>query len=149
MKLIAYSFAALLLFVASCKTVSTTTGQKVSKVTITDPGELFSTYNLEGDDEAVKAINSIKGINASGKEDIYKYSQEENWPAGMATLDGRLSNREEIKKYNAYLLTSFTTASGRKVNILEVPKEKNGHMKGEMALDRTIYIVITDMGIKK
>ncbi len=148
MKLIAYSFAALLLFVASCNTFKTTTGAKLKPVTITDPGELFSTFDLEGTEAAVSAINALTTVSADEKKDIYKYSQEGNWPGGMATLDDRLKNREEIKKYNAYFLTSFA-AGDRTVNILKVPMSKNGHMKGAMGLDHDIYIVITSLGIKK
>jgi hypothetical protein len=149
MKLFAYSFAALLLFVASCKTMSNVTGTKLSKVTITDPGELFSTYELEDDAAGVAALNALPGLSAEEKADIYKYSTEANWPTGMATLESRQKNRELIKKYNAYMLTSFTNSSNRKISILEVPKSKNSSISGEMALDHDIYIIITDMGIKK
>ena|ERR1044072_2525223 len=149
MKLIACSFVALLLFAASCNTISNTAGTKFKKVTITDPGELFSTYHLKEDPDAVAAINAVKGITESEKDDIYKYATEENWPDGMATLQARLDNREEIKKYNAYLVTSFLTHQNKKMHIIKVPQSKNAHMKGKMALDHDIYIVISDLGIRK
>jgi len=146
MKPIAYFFSALLLFAGACKTQQAATGSSLKKVTITNPGELFSTYDLGGDLEAVAAIDALTGYTAEQKEEVYKYSNEEEWPEGMKSLDSRTTNREQIKKYKAYLLTSFPNDSRGTLYILKIPQADNSSVKGSMALSHDIYIVMTEKG---
>lgn len=148
MKQIFFTCATILLLSIGCKIFETKTIQSLKAVSITDPGEIIAPYNLREDTAAAAAVNSLPAYTAKQKEEVFTYCREIHWPTGMASLPNRQRNREYIKKYQAYLLTSFNHATKGTLNILLIPKEQNNSVTAPMALEHDIYIVITSKGIE-
>lgn len=147
MKLFSLSLITLLLAV-SCKHVKPLATSDLPEVTIVNVGELMSTYKLQQDTAAVNAINKIAGLSSTDKENIYKYSNEANWPAGINSLVKRAQNAETIKTYRAFKLASFAHASKGTMYILKIPMTENAGMTGDFALSNDIYFVMSAGGFQ-
>lgn len=102
---------------------SASSSSSSKSVTVTDYEELYSTYTLTSDEE-----NQIRNaVGSSTLNDIKRYSQEDEWPSGMKTLDGRNNNRSKMYDYNI----SYVCNVGDKV-VVKVPVSKNSHMPYDM-----------------
>ena len=108
---------------------------------ISDPGELYSTYDLTADAAARATIQAQ--TSAALLQDILIYSNERSWPSGIATLDGRIARREQIQDYRVYAIARFND----KV-VLRVPAAENQHMPANMRPARDIYFIFGQGGIQ-
>ena len=117
-----------------------TMGKKFVVVTITDPGELYSTYELN--DEEAAALKKEFG------EDLFKditgKYNEGAWPSKFGDFDTRIENEETTKKYKVFLVKEF---DGK--NLLVVPAKYNKGMGEGFAPDSDFYLVIGDKGLNK
>jgi hypothetical protein len=112
--------------------------QEISVLTITDPGELYSTFDFStADKDAVIAavgIDRFEAINLS--------CHENQWPSGIANLDSRNENRDKIKQYHITLVTTLGEKS-----IVEINSVDNNHMPADMLAPSSFYFVIGSGGL--
>lgn len=112
---------------------------QLKAVHITDSGELYSTFNLEGDEDAKAELRKV--VSAYELTNIIKYSVEDNWPSGIATLSARDENRPKIALYHTYLLGTFDSKG-----VLVIPADENKHMPSNMLPSRDIYFIMGNSG---
>ena len=115
-------------------------GVKCQSVTITDPGELYSTYEFS-EEEAAEI--KLKLGDKLYKDIIAKYN-ESAWPEKLGDFDTRIENEDKTKKYKVFLLHAF---DGK--NVLVVPAKLNKGMGEGYTSSSDFYIVIGDEGLKK
>ncbi|MCC6760919.1 MAG: hypothetical protein IT252_06860 [Chitinophagaceae bacterium] len=103
---------------------------------IKDPGQLYSTYDLEKDESGIASLLRNTYGTAAGNE-ILKRAVETGWPSGISTFTGRNSYREGFINFVAYYIADIGTD---KV-LLWIPMNKNGHMPAACRGDNDIYMV--------
>ncbi|MFN8287567.1 MAG: hypothetical protein U0V74_12470 [Chitinophagales bacterium] len=119
---------------------TTVSAQKGVRMKITDSGDLYSTYDIEGTSEAV---SEIKRVASGSYYDIVKTAKESAWPAGIATLDARDKVRTKMNDYVVYKVAEF---DGK--YLLKVPADENKHMPYNMRADYDFYFVIGTTGAR-
>lgn len=110
-------------------------GKKIPGVTISDIGDLYSTYNL-GSQEKQQLGNQLK--NQSLLNEIVTYSKESQWPDAVNSLEKRLKVRATLAKYNFYKVASIGTKT-----IVSVPVEKNRHMPQGFVPTSPMYMIFS------
>ncbi len=115
-------------------------GKKTTQVTVTDLGEMYSTYNLTKSEkeEILSQLN-----NKALLDEIIRYSKESTWPDAVNTLDERIAGRTTMLKYHFYKVAIF----GNKT-IVSVPKEKNTHMPAGFIPTGPMYIIFVNTVVK-
>ncbi|HEX4956756.1 MAG TPA: hypothetical protein VFV46_01155 [Lacibacter sp.] len=108
-------------------------GKKVKEVQVTDIAELYSTYKLTKED---RRELSSQLSNQSLIDQIATYSQEENWPDAINTLNDRLKVRATMQKYHFYKVGTF----GNKT-VVAVPASKNRHMPDGFVPAGALYMI--------
>ncbi len=106
---------------------------------ITDPGQIFSTYDLRNDPEAEREVRS-QGVTDAQWQDIVRLSNEAEWPAGLQDLSGRTRLRADIRR-----LTASRVAAFRDKVILFVPASQPG-LPGDIQ-GRDFYIVVAEAAV--
>lgn len=117
-------------------------GKKYTLVKIADSGELYSTYEFNGDDRKTMIG---QGLTDPDIRKIEKYGVEQNWPKAIATLEGRDEVRPQILMYNTYKIAEL--GKGEKW-ILIVPAGKNKHMPENMRPATDIFFIMGKSGMK-
>lgn len=114
--------------------------KKVKKVTISDPGELHSTYNI-GDSEAKTLQENM--TKPDKVNEVIEYANESSWPKGLSDFNDRIqeSTQELIKKFMAFKVAEL----GDKY-LLWIPAGKN--KKSGLPFSHDIYFVIGKSGVK-
>lgn len=108
------------------------------QVTVTNFGDLYSTYSFSGSDE-----DDIKNVVGSSVfQDIVTYGHERNWPSAISAFDDRQTNRPKMYNYYVELVCEF----GDRV-VVRAPVSKNSHMSGGMRLTHDIYFIIGKTGV--
>lgn len=109
---------------------------------ITDPGQLYSTYNLESDESGV--ANWLRNTygNAAAAE-ILKRAVESGWPSAISTFSSRSNYREGFRDYVAYHIADI----GSDKVLLWIPMNKNGHMPAACRGEHDIYMVYGRSGL--
>lgn len=108
-------------------------GKKIPGVTISDIGDLYSTYNLSNQ-EKQQLGNQLKS--QSLLNEIVTYSKESQWPDAVNSLEKRLKVRATMAKYNFYKVASI----GNKT-IVSVPAERNRHMPQGFVPSAPMYMI--------
>ncbi|UPT66236.1 MAG: hypothetical protein M0D57_17410 [Sphingobacteriales bacterium JAD_PAG50586_3] len=112
--------------------------RSAKQVTVTNFGDLYSTYTFSSTDEA-----DIKdAVGSSVFQDIETYANERNWPSAISGFDDRQTNRPKMYNYYVELVCEF----GDRV-VLRAPVSKNSHMSGGMRLTHDIYFIIGKAGV--
>jgi hypothetical protein len=112
--------------------------QEGKPVSISDPGDLFSTFDFKASDkEAV-----IVAVGADKYKEINNACHESQWPSGIATLDNRNAAREKMKQYRIVLVTTIGDKS-----IVEIRPAENMHMPVNMQSTVSFYFVIKSTGL--
>ncbi|MFN4285923.1 MAG: hypothetical protein ACK4E8_08155 [Lacibacter sp.] len=112
---------ALLVLLVSCSPKGFVfNGKKLPEVTITDMGDLYSTYRITEQEER-QLTSQLK--NAALVQEIKTYSQESYWPDAIKTLQKRIDARSTLSNYKFYKLAVLGTRT-----LVVVPPEKNRHM---------------------
>lgn len=107
-------------------------------VKISDPGQLYSSYNLSREDE-----NAIrKQVGDEGLSLIKSACHEEQWPKGIAAFDDRQKAREKIKQYKAFVVAQFSDKY-----ILWIPAKKNKRMDDEMKSPNDFFFIVGKKGV--
>lgn len=116
-------------------------GKKCKAVRISDPGEIYSTYEFSSEEE--DQIMKITSEACLSK--VLDAHTEDTWPSKMQELDDRIANEDKTKMYKVFLLCEF----GDGKNVLVVPAKLNKKMPEGYAPEADFYIVIGDSGIEK
>ena len=98
---------------------------------ITNPGDLYSTFDLQNDENARETLVSSEILSEEEFSYLAGMATENAWPSGMATLDKRLAAEDEIRNYFAYFVTTFGPA-GDDFVMVWIPLFGNEHMPEEM-----------------
>jgi len=114
-------------------------GKKCTRVQITDPGELYSSYELLDEDIALLKIENIKPFLL---ESIKNYHTEDKWPSEMGNLDSRIQNPDKIKSLVAYKVCKL---EGK--YLLVIPAKHNSELEVGWAPSRDIFMVIGETGV--
>jgi USP8 interacting len=104
---------------------------------------LLSTYNFEGESAAYH--KQLK-IEESTMQLIVQYSNESNWPSGIADFEARAENREMMRNYNLYLVGKIGVQ--KEFTILYCPMSQNQHLKSDMRPKSDIYFIYESEGVK-
>ncbi|MDX2286504.1 MAG: hypothetical protein NW241_20225 [Bacteroidia bacterium] len=140
MRRLASSIAVLLLILGTAYSLQAQQAGK--KIRIADPGELYSTYSLADDREALAAL-ARAGYRGQALDDLLARAVESAWPAGIRELDDRISRPDELMRYRARRICTF----GDKA-VLRIRARDNGHMPPDMRPAEDIYFVIGREGIR-
>ncbi len=109
-------------------------GKKLQKVTISDLGEMYSTYNVSAK-EKTELSNQL--TNKDLVDEIIMYAKETKWPDAVNTLEKRLNVRQIMMKYHFF---KVATIGGDKT-IVSIPKDKNKDMPAGFVPDGPMYMI--------
>lgn len=112
-------------------------------VRITNSGELFSTYDLADDTDAMAAMKSA-GLSSPEIGRVLAGCHESNWPEGISTLDRRQDRRAQIAEYRVRQVTSWADHC-----LLVVLAAENGHMPEGMASSDDFFFIMGSSGIAR
>lgn len=107
---------------------------------IVDPGELYSTYDVRGDDEAVATFRMAVG--EARLDEAITHAHESTWPTAIATLEGRAAVRERITEYRGWCAGPWDDKY-----VVYVPAKKNRHMPDGMRPTTDIWFVFHGRGL--
>lgn len=124
---------AFFIFLSSCNKGFIIDGKKAQQVTISDMGEMYSTYNISN---AEKEELGRQLTNKALVDEIVRYSKEATWPSAVNTLDERLSTRSTMAKYHFYKVATLGSKT-----IVSIPKDKNGHMPAGFVPSTPMYMI--------
>lgn len=119
-----------------------------AQVYITEPGDLYSTFDLKENAEARAALVESEILTEEEFSYLASMSNENSWPSGMSTLDGRLAAADQIKEYVTYFVATFGPA-GDDYILVWVPLYGNEHMPQEMqpTSEEGFYMVLKSSGV--
>lgn len=129
------SIAAILI----CCAATTAFSQKAKPIKIVDPGELYSTYDLQ----QTEKDEISKQVKSGEYEYILTHCNEDSWPEGINTLDERLENVEAIKNYKAFKVAKLDA-----IYVVKIPAKDNKKIKGDMKPEHDFYFIIGEKGIE-
>lgn len=131
-----------ILFIASCTPKGFVfDGKKLQQVTVSDLGEMYSTYNLSAK-ERTELSNQL--TNKDLVDEIVMYAKEAKWPDAVNTLEKRLLVRQVMMKYHFY---KVATIGGDKT-IVSIPKDKNRDMPAGFVPNGPMYMIFASTVIK-
>lgn len=115
-------------------------GKKMQEVTVTDMGDLYSNYSFKQSDktELASQFNNKELVNQ-----IVTYSQEQNWPDAVNTLEKRLTARTAMLKYRFF---KVGVMGGK--TVVAVPAGKNRHMPYGFVPAGAMYMVFKSSAVK-
>ncbi len=119
-----------------------------AQVYITEPGDLYSTFDLNSDENAREVMVGSAILTEEEFSYLASMSTENSWPSGMATLENRLESAEQIKDYVTYFVATFGPAGDDYV-LVWVPLYGNEHMPQEMqpTSEEGFYMVLKSSGV--
>lgn len=109
---------------------------------ITNPEDVFATYDLASDPEALKALEK-QGLSKPEVEAVIFRSHERNWPEGIDSFDKRYPKLMSFKKFKARRLAQW----GDK-ELVVVPAETNKKAPGNMRPVLDIYMVFNATAVQ-
>jgi hypothetical protein len=115
-------------------------GRKTQEVTIADMGDLYSNYSFKQSDkvELSSQFNNKELVNQ-----VVTYSQEQNWPDAVNTLEKRLNARTTMLRYRFFKVGVV----GNKT-IVAVPAAKNRHMPYGFVPAGAMYMIFKTDAVK-
>jgi hypothetical protein len=125
-------------FVINTSGISETTTEKVKEASITDPGQLYSTYNFSAEEK--DKITSTVG--EAQYEAINNSCHENQWPSGLSTLDSRNTVRDKMKEYHVNVVMVLGD-----VSIVQIDPDRNRHMPPDMLAQAPFYFIIGNNGV--
>jgi hypothetical protein len=142
MKSVAGALAGLVFLVLAACATSGEYAYKPWGTSITDPGEVYSTWKWGKEIEA-GLIDAGRGQEI---ETIKARYTEEGWPEKLASFDARVDNPKIIKEYRAETIATFRNGDTPLV-VLRVPADQNKHMPEGWRPAQDIYIVIKQSAV--
>lgn len=119
-----------------------TTSNQARATKITDPGQLYSTYNLETDESGVVALLK-RDYGEAGAAEIFKRSQESGWPFGISDFNRRSEYRDRFSEYTAYYIADV----GSEKALLWIPMSKNTGVPSAMQGENDIFFIYGKKGL--
>ena len=115
-------------------------GKKTQEVTVADMGDLYSSYSFKQSDKAELSsqLNNKELVNQ-----VVTYSQEQNWPDAVNTLEKRLGARNTMLRYRFFKVGVI----GNKT-VVAVPASKNRHMPYGFVPAGAMYMIFKTEAIK-
>ncbi len=107
---------------------------------VLDFGEIYSTYSW--DESTKKTIAAEFGILP---EDLARHASESGWPTGIASLDARARNKQQMNDYTLF----FMEMLNEHVALLLAPRAENGSMPADMRPANDIFFVINVFAIEE
>lgn len=138
MRSFATAFAALLTLPFLAQTASWSDRPTVA---ITDPGALFSTFDLAGDADAMNALKAA-GLSSPDIGRVLAGCHESNWPIDINTLAGRGARRDQIMHYRVRRVCTWQDFS-----LLVVPTGENSHMPAGMTSGEDFFFIMGNKGL--
>ena len=140
------SFTKYLLLIGFIAAVSCTArkfqfdGKKAQEVTVADMGDLYSSYSFKQSDKAELSsqLNNKELVNQ-----VVTYSQEQNWPDAVNTLEKRLGARNTMLRYRFFKIGVI----GNKT-VVAVPASKNRHMPYGFVPAGAMYMIFKTEAVK-
>lgn len=119
-----------------------------AQVFITEPGDLYSTFNLQENEDARAAMVESGILTEEEFSYLAALCTENSWPSGMSTLDKRLAAADEIKLYVTYYVTNFGP-EGDDYVMVWVPLYGNEHMPEDMQPtgEEGFYMILKSSGV--
>lgn len=115
--------------------------QRSRPVTITDVGQIRSTYQID-----VPTLR-LAGIDESLATEMVKMSHETQWPEGINTFGKRAQNdarnRKLMQEYKGYLAVELND-----VVVIRVPADENQFMVPELRPTKDFYISVGKEGVR-
>jgi hypothetical protein len=116
----------------------TINAQETKPLSIIDPGELYSTYDLSVSDK-----DTLTALFGTAKfETINNACHENQWPSGIANLEARNENRDLILQYHISPVISIGD-----ISIIEIKPSENKHLPANMQSVSSFYFVIGSGGL--
>ena len=115
--------------------------QRMPKARILKADEVYATYDLSGDPEAL-AMMEKKGFSQQEIEAVIFRSHERNWPDGIARFDDRYPRLTEVKRYKAFAAGSWSD----KV-LLVIPATANKGAREDLRPYLDIYMVFKSSAV--
>lgn len=109
---------------------------------ILSPGDLYATFDMANDQEALDALNK-RGMSQPEIDAVIFRCHERNWPEGIDQFDERYPRLNEFKKYKA-----FVGAKWADKVLLIVPVEKNKKMPKLLRPYVDIYFVYSAQAVE-
>jgi hypothetical protein len=135
------TFLVFICFVISCSPKGFVfDGKKLQQVTVSDIGEMYSTYNLSSK-EKTELGNQLTDQNLV--DEVVMFCNEKKWPEAVNSLEKRLKVRQTIKNYTFYKVATI----GNKT-IVSIPKEKNKKMPQGFVPDGPMYMIFASEVVK-
>lgn len=119
-----------------------------AQVFITEPGDLYSTFDLKSDESAREVLVGSEILTEEEFSYLAALCNENSWPSGMSTLNKRLGSAEQIKEYVTYFVATFGP-SGDDYVMVWVPLYGNEHMPEEMKPvgEEGFYMIFKSSGV--
>lgn len=115
--------------------------RSMPKARITSPSQVYATYDLARDAEAI-AVLKEQGMSQAEIDAVIFRSHERNWPEGIDDLNERLPKLEQFKKFQAHIAAHW----GDKV-LLVIPAELNTKLPPSLRPYMDIYMVYTSPAV--
>lgn len=115
--------------------------QRMPKATILKADEVYATYDLAKDPEAL-AMMEKKGFSRPEIEAVIFRSHERNWPEGIARFDDRYPRLSDLKRYKAFAAGTWAD----KVLVV-IPQAANKRAKEGMRPYLDFYMVFKSSAV--
>ncbi len=115
--------------------------RSMPKARITAPAQVYSTYDLGRDNEAIAVLRE-QGMSQAEIDAVIFRSHERNWPDGISELGERVPKHEQFKKFQAHIAARW----GDKV-LLVIPAELNRKLPPSLRPYMDIYMVYTSPAV--
>lgn len=116
---------------------------KCTRAWITDPGELYSTYEFSEEELSLLKSGNKKITNAL-VDDIVENHLEEAWPGNLQNLDNRIDNPDILMAYVVYKVAKVDDKY-----ILVIPAAYNKDRESGWIPAHDIYFVIGETGVSE
>ena len=111
--------------------------RSMPKARITAPAQLYATYDLAQDPDAIQVLKE-QGMSQAEIDAVIFRSHERNWPEGIDDLSERLPKLDQFKKFQAYVAARWND----KVLVV-IPAELNKKLPASLRPYMDIYMVYT------
>jgi hypothetical protein len=109
--------------------------QRMKRAKILKPEEVYSTYDLAHDPDALELMER-KGFSKAEVQAVVFRSHERNWPEAISQFESRYPKLPELKRYKAYAAGTW----GDKVLVV-IPAAENKKMREPLRPPMDIYMV--------
>jgi len=123
--------------------------EEMQQIRITNPMELYSTYNLLNDDAARALLVESGELTEEDFGVLAEMANEKSWPEGINTYANREENRAKIKDYKAYMALDYESKN-KKLMMIYIPQSENDFMPSNMRpkTEMGFYMILNRNGVE-